>query len=80
VDEGLCERGNAYARNVVLCVHPNAGKAYSAVDRCATATQQNEIPGFDVIRGLLKAVDQGLQIRSQEQSPVVSYDRTYHAR
>jgi hypothetical protein len=76
----LCDRGHAYARDVAQYVYSKAGKAYSVVDRNANdARVQIEIPArCDAIRGLLKAVDQGLKVRSQALRPVVSHDRTYH--
>jgi hypothetical protein len=69
----LCELGHACARGVAQYVYSKAGEAYSVVDRDATnARVQIEIaPRCDAIRGLLKAVDQGLKIRSQELSAVV---------
>jgi hypothetical protein len=75
----LCERGNAYARDVAQYVYSKAGKAYSVVDCNATdACVQIEIPSrCDAVRGLLKAVDQGLKIKSQKLSPVMSHDRGY---
>ena len=82
----LCDRGHAYARDVAQYVYSKAGKAYSVVDRNATdARVQIEIPAkCDAIRGLLKAVDQGLKVRSQNRQQsaalrpvVVSHDRTY---
>ena len=76
----LCDRGHAYARDVAQYVYSKAGKAYSVIDREETDTRvQIEIPArCDAIRNLLKAVDQGLKIRSQSSRPVVSYDSTYH--
>jgi len=75
----LCDRGHAYAKDVAQYVYSKAGKAYSVVDREDTnARVQIEIPPrCDAIRGLLKAVDQGLKIRSQALKPLVSQDRTY---
>jgi hypothetical protein len=68
----------AYRSSRYVC--SKAGKAYSVVDRCAIDTQvQIEILALcDVIRGLLKTVNQGLKIRGQKLSLVVSHDRTYH--
>jgi hypothetical protein len=76
----LCERGHAHARVVAQYVYSRAGKAYSVIDRSATyARVQIEIPAkCDAIRGLLKAVDQGLKVRGPSSKPVVTHDRTYH--
>jgi hypothetical protein len=50
------------------------------IDRSATdARVQIEIPAkCDAIRGLLKAVDQGLKVKSPASRPVVTHDRTCH--
>jgi hypothetical protein len=76
----LCERGHAHARDVAQYVYSKAGKAYSVIHRSATDTSiQIEIPAkCDAIRGLLKAVDQGLKVRGPASRPVVTHDRTYH--
>jgi hypothetical protein len=76
----LCERGHAHARDIAQYVYSKAGKAYSVIDRSATdARVQIEIPAkCDAIRGLLKAVDQGLKVRGPASRPVVTHDRTYH--
>lgn len=75
----LCDRGHAYARDVAQYIYSKAGKAYSVVDRDASDLRvQIEIPPrCDAVRGLLKAVDKGLKVRSHTLRPVVSYDRTY---
>jgi hypothetical protein len=75
----LCDRGNAYARDVAQYIYSKAGKAYSVVDRDANDLRvQIEIPPrCDAVRQLLKAVDKGLKARSQLLRPIVSYDRTY---
>jgi hypothetical protein len=76
----LCERGRAYARDVAQYVYSKAGKAYSVIDRSATdACVQIEIPAkCDAIRGLLRALDEGLKIKGPASRPVVTHDRTYH--
>lgn len=78
----FCERGHAYARNVAQYVYSEAGKADSVVNRDTTdARVQIEIPvRCDAIRGLPKAVDQGLKIRSQKLSHVVSYGQAQRRR
>jgi hypothetical protein len=75
----LCDRGHAYARDVSQYVYSKAGKAYSVIDRSTTdARVQIEIPAkCDAIRGLLKAVDHGLKIKSPALKPLISQDRTY---
>jgi hypothetical protein len=75
----LCDRSHAYARDVAQYLSSKAGKAYSVIDRNATDGRvQIEIPPrCDAVRGLLKALDQGLKISSQKLSTVVSHDRTY---
>ena len=76
----LCERGHAYAGDVVQYVYPQAGKAYSVIDRNATdARIQIKIPEKrDAIRELLKAVDHGPKVRRPAFRPVVSHDQNYH--
>jgi hypothetical protein len=76
----LCERGHAHARDVAQYVYFKAGKTYSVIDRSATdARVQIEIPAkCDAIRGLLKAVDQGLKVSGPASRPVITHDRTYH--
>jgi hypothetical protein len=75
----LCDRGNAYARDVAQYIYSKAGKAYSIIDRDVSDLRvQIEIPPrCDAVRRLLKAVDKGLKVRSQTLRSVVSYDRTY---
>jgi hypothetical protein len=75
----LCDRGHAYARDVAQYVYSKAGKPFSIIDRSTTdARVQIEIPAkCDVIRGLLKAVDHGLKIKSSALKPLISQDRTY---
>lgn len=75
----LCERGHAYARDVAQYVYSKAGKAYSVADFNATGARvQIKIPPrCDAVRGLLKAVNQGLEIKCQKLPAVVSHDRTY---
>jgi hypothetical protein len=75
----LCDRGRAYARDVAQYIYSEAGKVYSVND-CNTTDDQVQIeipPQYDVVRGLLEAVDRGLKIRSQTLDPVISFDQTY---
>jgi hypothetical protein len=76
----LCERGHAHARDIAQYVYSKPGKVYSVTDRNATGARvQIEIPAkCDAIRGLLKAVDQGLKVKGPASRPVVIHDRTYH--
>jgi hypothetical protein len=78
----LCKRGHAYARDVAQYVYSEAGKADSVVNNDTTdARVQIEIPVCcDAIRGLPKAVDQGLKIGSRKLSPVVSYGQAQRRR
>ena len=73
----LCDRGHAYARDVGQYIYTKAGKAYSSLDKDKGDSRvQIEIPAScDSIRGLLKAIAEGLRVRSPR--PVVSHDRTY---
>jgi hypothetical protein len=75
----LCDRGHAYARDVVQYIYSKAGKAYSVVDRDANDLRvQIEIPPrCDAVSKLLKAADRGLKIKSQIPRPVVSYEQMY---
>jgi len=76
----LCERGNAYVRDVTQYVYSKIGKAYSVIDRSANdARVQIEIPAkCDAIRVLLKAVNQGQKVTGPASRPVVTHDRTVH--
>ena len=75
----LCDRGNAYARDVAQYIYSKNGKAFSVIDRDASDIRvQIEIPPrCEAVRRLLNAVDKGLKIRNHTLRPVVAYDRTY---
>lgn len=61
----LCERGLAYARDVAQYIYSKDGEAYSVIDRESSDLKvQIEIPPCNAVRGLLKAVDKGLKVRS----------------
>jgi hypothetical protein len=72
----LCDCGYAYARDVAQYTYSKDGKAYSVIDRDASDLRaQIEIPPqCDAVRGLSRAVDKGLSVRSQTLRPVVTYD------
>ncbi|KAI9834092.1 MAG: hypothetical protein M1819_003377 [Sarea resinae] len=77
--ETLCERGHGYAIDVADFVYEKAGNAYSTTDReDGNVPVQIEIPhGCGVVRGLLRAISEGLRLRHAA-PPVVSYDPTYY--
>lgn len=67
----LCERGRAYARDVVQYVFWKEGKPFSVLDNKIDGEKvQIEIPAqLNVIRDLLKATEKGLMIGKEEILP-----------
>lgn len=77
-DGELCNRGNAYARDVAKYIYSKGGRPHSVIDK-ETKHERNEIEipiGCEVIRNLTKAFHQGLNLRSRK--PRVLYDGTYY--
>lgn len=73
----LCSKGHRRAIDVAQYIYNKRGQAYSVVDREGSQRVQIEIPRkCDAVRGLLKAMERGLQLR--QQAPVASKDRTYY--
>ena len=72
-DTTLCDRGHAYARDVGQYIYSKAGKAFSRVDREERGDfNQVAIPaGCEAVKSLLKAVDQGLKVRTSPRPVVV---------
>ena len=73
----LCDRGNAYARDVAQYIYNKSGRPYSVIDRKVSGERvQVEIPAScKAVRGLIKAADRGLKVK--DRTPVVRKDKTY---
>ncbi|KAI9832434.1 MAG: hypothetical protein M1826_001758 [Phylliscum demangeonii] len=64
VGSTLCERGHQHAGRLTRFIIPYRGRPYSFVDADDSQSVQIEIPPrYDVVRGLLKAIESGLRLR-----------------
>jgi hypothetical protein len=64
----LCRNSHTYARDVIQYIYSKDGKAYSVINREASdlRVQIEIIPRCDAVRGLLRAVDNGLKVRRKK--------------
>ena len=77
----LCPRGHQRGLDVAQYLYNKRGEAYSIVDRLAGRRIHVEIPSScEAVRGLLKAMENGLYLRRRKVSePVITYDDKYYS-
>jgi hypothetical protein len=72
----VCRNSHTYARDMIQYIYSKDGKAYSVINREASdlRVQIEILPRCDAVRGLLRAVDNGLKVRSQKLRLVAACD------
>ncbi|KAL9619737.1 MAG: hypothetical protein Q9160_005668 [Pyrenula sp. 1 TL-2023] len=75
----LCDRGHAYAQDIAEYLYLKAGVMFSKYDQTRDyMPMQVETPaGFEVVRDLLRVLDNSLKKRRP--APVISHDKNYYA-
>jgi hypothetical protein len=73
------KNSRTYARDVIQYIYSRDGKAYSVINREASdpRAQIEILPRCNAVRGLLRAVDNGLKVRSRKLRLVAACDWTY---
>jgi len=84
VNNTLCDRGHAYARDIRQYIYAETGQLFSVTDAQTGARVQVEVPaGYKAVRGLFKAINEGLKVEGiseAKEGPVIQSQDTHHVR